>query len=179
MSKRLNVGSGEYSLEGWINLDADAAMEPDVCVQVPPLPFQDGELDEIYAGHFLEHLTHQEAEAFLAECYRTLKPGGKLGILVPDTREIMRRYLDGALDAVEYPYRVWWPVADLDAVCALFLYSCVQGSPHRWMYDQRTLARAMEKAGFTALQPIDRYRDPRIPQGAWYQFGFDGRKEAA
>lgn len=177
MSKRLNVGCGEYPLLYWINLDADESLRADIHASVPPIPFKDGELDEMYAGHFLEHLVPDEAEAFLAECYRVLRPGGRLGIVVPDTREILQRHLRGDVDAVEYPEGVWWPVADLNAVCALFLYSTVQGSPHRWMYDHTTLWQAMWRAGFRRLRPIDRYRDPRIPVGAWYQFGYDGWKE--
>ena len=173
MTKRLNVGAGDYPMAYWINLDADPDLPADIHTSVPPIPFADGELDEIYAGHFLEHLTHQDAQWFLAECYRCLRPGGKLGLVVPDTREIMRRYLEGSIDAVEYPHKVWWPVASLDAVCAMFLYSSVQDSPHRWAYDERTLRRIMEAAGFEKLQPIDRYRDPRIAQGAWYQMGYD------
>ena len=176
---RLNVGSGSWPLAYWTNLDADPeAKDVDVCAVVPPIPYDDESLLEVWAGHFLEHLSRDEAQVFLEEAYRVLMPKGKLGILVPDTREIMRRYLAGSIDAVEYPYATWWDVNDLDAVCHLFLYSTVQDSPHRWGWDQHTLARAMTLAGFKDLAPIDRYRDPRIVQGAWYQFGLFGTKPA-
>lgn len=171
---RLNVGCGEFPLAGWLNLDADPAMPAELHARVPPLPFADGELSEIYAGHFLEHLTLAEATAFLAECGRTLPPGGRLGIVVPDTFEIARRYVLGLPDRVEYPAGVWRPVADLRTVCDLFLYSTAQDSPHRWSWDAPTLARAMTAAGFIGLRQIDRYADPRIPVGAWYQCGLDG-----
>lgn len=173
---RLNIGCGQHPLPYWTNLDSDPDAIADLYQRVPPIPFDDGTLDEIYAGHMLEHLDYSDATAFLADCYRALVPGGRLGIVVPDTKEIMRRYLAGTVDAVEYPYGVWWDLANLDAVCAMFLYSTVQGSRHQWMYDEQTLAKAMTRAGFKDLTPIDRYRDPRIAQGAWYQFGYDGRK---
>src|SRR6185295_7273791 len=125
---------------------------------------------------FLEHLEPIEARAFLAECRRCLVPGGRLGLVVPDTREILTRWLRGDRECVEYPGGVWHAVADLDAVCALFLYSTVQGSPHRWSYDLGTLARLLTSAGFVITGEIDRYRDPRIPVGAWYQCGLDCAK---
>ena len=174
--KRLNVGCGDYPLPYWINLDGDASKPHDIHSTVPPLPFGDGELDEVYAGHFLEHLSHEDAKAFLAECYRCIKPGGKLGLVVPDTREVLRRYLASAPDAVEWPHGVWWPVADLNAVCALFLYSTVQETPHRWSWDDSTLSRAMYLAGFRKINPFDRYRDPRIAQGAWYNLALEGER---
>ena len=175
---RLNVGCGEYPMRFWINLDAQPECPAQIHAVVPPIPYEDESLLEIYAGHFLEHLTQEDGRAFLSECFRCLKPGGKLGIVVPDTREVMRRYLEGAIDAVEYPCSTWWPVADLDAVCTMFLYSSVQESPHQWSYDMDSLSRAMAGAGFRNLQEIDRYRDPRIPRGAWYQCGINGYKEA-
>jgi predicted SAM-dependent methyltransferase len=145
----------------------------DACATVPPLPYPDGSLDEIYAGHVLEHLTPAAADLLLLECRRCLVPGGTMGIVVPDTREIMTRWLAGTADTVEYPADVIRPIADLDEVCALFLYSTVQESLHQWSYDLTTLRRRIERAGFLVTCEIDRWNDPRIPVGAWYQCGWD------
>ena len=115
-ARRLNIGCGDAPMLFWTNLDSNPAMKADVHATVPPLPFADESLDEIFAGHLLEHLPRHEAAALLRECYRCLTPGGRLGIVVPDTREVMKRYLAGAMDAAEFPYRVWHRVADLDDV---------------------------------------------------------------
>jgi len=177
---RLNIGSGYFQIEGddWMNLDSDPDVGADITADAKDYlsTCDDGGIDEIYAGHFLEHLTQAGALAFLAECYRVLVPGGNLGIVVPDTREVMRRYVVGAVDQVEYPLNVWRPIKDIDTINAIFIYSTVQPSPHRWMWDQETLARAMMGAGFTGLRDIDRYRDTRLGTGQWYQMGFDGWK---
>ena len=182
VTRRINVGCGDYLMDGFTNIDADPSRNPDICDTVPPLPVASNSLEEIYAGHFLEHLAGgtpgqpSEALDFLQECYRCLQPGGLLGLVVPDTREIMRRYLAGALDHIEYPHYQWWPVADLDAVCAMFLYSTAQESPHKWSYDKDTLGRAMATAGFVKLREFHRYRDPRIACGAWYNLAIEGVK---
>ncbi len=171
----VNVGSGEYPLSGFVNIDQDRRMPAEIHQRVPPLPFEDGDVGEVYAGHFLEHLTPKDANLFLSECYRVLVPGGKLGILVPDTREVVRRYLAGE-GTMEYPVGKHRPMADLDEVCAVFLYSTVQKSPHRWSYDLETLRRRLLRAGFYPTAEIDRYSDPRIPVGGWWQCGWDAVK---
>lgn len=177
--RRLNVGCGDYPLPYWENLDSSPDAECDI--REDALAYlsrcADGIYQEVYAGHFLEHLDFETGARFLRECYRVLAPGGRLGIVVPDTREVMRRYLAQSTDAVEWPYRVWRSVADLDEVCHLFLYSDVQETPHKWAYDRDTLGRALVRAGFVGLQEMDRYRDPRLGGGAWYQVGIDGYKK--
>jgi SAM-dependent methyltransferase len=178
-SRRLNVGCGQYPILYWTNLDADPKAIADIYQCVPPLPFGDESLEDIYAGHFLEHLPRDEGRAFLAECFRCLIPGGRLGVLVPDTREIVTRWLRGDLDCIEYPVGVWHAINDLDDLCALFFYHTADptdDSPHVWSYDLGTLRRALEGAGFTVTGEIDRYRDPRIPVGAFYQCGWDAIK---
>lgn len=175
-ARRLNVGCGEWPLYYFTNLDANPRLRADIHASVPPLPFEDGALDDIYAGHFLEHLSPADAKLFVLECLRCLAPGGRLGILVPDTREIMTRWLAGAIDQVEFPADTWHAVADLDAVCGLFLYSDVQESGHKWSYDLFTLARLLQSCGFEVTGEIDRYRDPRVTNGAWYGCGLDARK---
>lgn len=173
---RLNVGCGEWPLGHFTNLDSDPASSADILATVPPLPFADASLHEIYAGHFLEHLDYEDGQAFIAECHRVLIPGGALRLVVPDTREIMRRWLTGAIDRVQTDYSTYWPVADLDSLCSLFLYSTVQDSPHRWSYDLGTLRRAVTRRGFEWVGEMDRYTDPRISVGAWYQCGGHFRK---
>jgi len=178
VDRRLNVGSGEFPLSYYRNLDSNPAMPADYHADATEFlsNCDAGDLDEIYAGHFLEHLSYTEGQAFLREAFRVLTPGGKIGVVVPDAREVLRRWLAGTIDAIEYPERVWWPIADLNAVCHLILYSDAQESPHKWAYDRETLARALKQAGFVELAEIDRYRDPRIPVGAWYQCGIQGEK---
>ena len=171
---RLNVGSGGSPLEGYVNLDMAEAPQVDVLARAPSLPFLDGVFEEIYAGHFLEHLTPDEATEFLAECRRCLATLGWLALVVPDTRLVMKRWLEGAPDCVAYPPGTWWNVSDLDAVCGLFLYSTVQHPQHRWSYDKETLARRMAMGGFGKLKEIDRYRDERLAAPAWYQVGVEG-----
>jgi len=49
-----------------------------------PWPWNDGEVDEVFSSHFVEHLTGTERIAFFNELYRVLKVGGKALIITPD-----------------------------------------------------------------------------------------------
>lgn len=164
---------------GWINLDEREDVPADIHVHVPPLPFPDESLDEIYAGHFLEHLDHYEQVELINECMRTLKPGGKICFVVPDMREIFRRYIEGSIDHMEYPVHCYHPIADLDTLCFIFIYGGIdphEKMRHKWCFEEYTLSRLMYRCGIRELKPIDRFQDARLSNGAWYQCGIEGIK---
>lgn len=54
----------------------------------------------MYHSHVFEHLDRDDAEQFLAENVRVLKPGGVLRVVVPDLERICRDYME-SLEAVE------------------------------------------------------------------------------
>lgn len=174
---RLAVGVGQHPLRHWINVDTDESALVTLRADGLALPFQTATLDDVYLGHVLEHFTYADGQRLLGECWRVLKAGARLGVVVPDTGEILRRYVQGLGGGIEFPRGHWNDLADLDDVCRLFLYSTVQPSHHLWSYDTRTLARALRRAGFAVEAEIDRWNDERLGSGAWYQFGFDARKE--
>lgn len=173
---KLNIGCGEYLSEGWINIDSDPRIPADLHAIVPPIPFEDNSVDEIAAVHFLEHLERDVATEFLKECHRVLKPGHRLGIVVPDTYAVCSEYVNRTGVCVELPYKTLRSVNDLDTLCDLFFYSTIQPSPHKWSWDLRTLYRALVEANFSPTGEIDRWNDPRLGSGQWYQCGLNAIK---
>lgn len=85
---RVNLGSGEYPQDGWTNVDSYAGFAPDVVAEFAALPFEDGSVDAVYAGHCLEHNDPDEIPAILAEIRRVLKPGGLFCAVAPDLDRI-------------------------------------------------------------------------------------------
>lgn len=57
------------------------------------IPFADGIFDGVYHCHLLEHIDREDAPYFLQECFRVLRPGGILRIVVPDLGALARRYI--------------------------------------------------------------------------------------
>lgn len=48
-----------------------------------PLPYPDNSVNMIFAEHLLEHNSVAQAVAFLDDCRRILKPGGRIRICCP------------------------------------------------------------------------------------------------
>lgn len=122
-SRKLHIGCGPITPEGWINLDGSwnawMAKHPFLRWSIGKsrivsskktsipwnrevlvhdvrkgLPFPDNHFRAIYASHLLEHLYLDEANRLLMECFRTLEPAGVIRLVVPDLRSIIDRYLE-------------------------------------------------------------------------------------
>lgn len=83
MTKKLNLGCGEFKKEGYINVDYYAVSEPDVRHDLNkfPYPFNDNEFELIEADHLLEHL--DEPFEVMKELHRISKDNGLIIIKVP------------------------------------------------------------------------------------------------
>lgn len=81
--KKLNLGSAGYKKEGFINVDWQSMVKPDVehNLNIIPYPFDDNSFDLVEASHVLEHL--DRPFDVMKEIHRILKPQGKLIIRVP------------------------------------------------------------------------------------------------
>lgn len=86
MSLRLNLGCGERYADGWTNVDhAGSPHRVDETVDLAgPLPWPDGSISHIYAGHVLEHLPIQSALDLLARLLPATASGGQIMVVGPD-----------------------------------------------------------------------------------------------
>jgi SAM-dependent methyltransferase len=82
-AERLLLGCGEERRAGWVHLDFSPRAAADVVhdLNVYPWPFEDGAFSEIEALDVLEHL--DGVVPFMDECWRILRPGGRLTVRVP------------------------------------------------------------------------------------------------
>jgi predicted SAM-dependent methyltransferase len=82
---RLNFGCGQIKVEGFVGVDL-FAKEADIKADLTkfPLPWKDNSVDSIMASHFVEHIEAQKRWPFFDECWRILKPGGLMQIVVPN-----------------------------------------------------------------------------------------------
>lgn len=81
--RKLNVGCGAFKKAGYVNLDFDSRVDPDVLHDLNqlPYPFEDGAFDLIESSHNLEHL--ESPFSAIAELHRLLAPRGTLILRVP------------------------------------------------------------------------------------------------
>lgn len=82
---RLHLCCGGHLLSGWHNTDLNPQSSEVRRLDVTqPFPLHDNYVDYIFREHEIEHLTYQQGLFSLRECFRVLKPGGKLRITTPD-----------------------------------------------------------------------------------------------
>lgn len=213
---KVQVGCGLTAPEDWVNIDCSwnawlakwpllrkclSAMRilPEELGRIPwsrsivirdvrqPMPFRSDSVDALYASHIVEHFTQEEAKRFAVECFRVLKKGGILRVIVPDLLALVQTYLDRSLrsqgDAPAAPADRFLNELGLFETSpprAGFLVRVVRRfqdkNTHKWMYDARSLATLLRQAGFRTVQSkmcgesrisdIDKLDDPKRFQGS-------------
>lgn len=170
---KLNLGCGGQVLDGWINVDYALGAR---LMKIPffrainqrlrlfdldwndkiflhnltkPFPWKSGSVDVTYSSHTLEHMSREEGRQFLSECFRVLRPGGVIRIIVPDLRWYVDDYINGKIKAEDF----------LEKLDVLYLSSpnafkskmapFIQ-FPHKCMYDNERLVAVLQDIGFDA-----------------------------
>lgn len=113
---KLNLGAGDTEIDGFTPVDRKLGRE------VYPLDFPDESVSIVRASHVLEHFSHREIGAVVAEWVRVLEPGGILRVAVPDFELIARAYLEGLPAPVE-GYVMGGHVDENDRHGAIFDYA--------------------------------------------------------
>lgn len=170
----LNLGCGERVVDGWTNVDyslgARLAKWPGFKLLnkklrifslnwdnrivlhdlTKPFPWQTSSVSAIYSSHTLEHLSRADGASFVRECYRVLRPGGLIRILVPDLHSIVHRYTSRAMGAEQFIEALGVTYETTGRGVKSRLAPLLQ-YPHKCMYDQEALLRLLRQQGFDAM----------------------------
>ena len=98
--KALNLGCGRRKMPSredfeCVNLDMEPSMEPDIVADfTQQLPFEEGEFDEVYLFHTLEHITKQLHPFVFTVIRRVLKVEGILYLSYPEFSLICKNWLE-------------------------------------------------------------------------------------
>ena len=143
-----------------------------------PLPWSDGAFEAVYASHLLEHLYLSEGRALLRECYRVLRPGGVIRIVVPDLEAAVLDYVERRPhpDTPRDPILNGTRGDELNARLLLHEPFPVPGGlvmrtfrlhnafhQHKWMYDHESLGAHLTLAGFREVARRG-FLESRIPE---------------
>ena len=144
---RLNLGCGHMPLDGYLNVDRRALPGIDIVADVDELPFEQGEIDEIFSSHLLEHFPEEELKRVLLNYwFDLLKPGGVFRAVVPDCDGMIKAYTSG-----EYPFQrlrdVTYGAQDYD------------GDFHFNMFTTSSLSKLLAEAGFVDIRVIEENRE--------------------
>jgi SAM-dependent methyltransferase len=129
---------------------------------VKGLPVPNESCDGVYASHVLEHLTLEDFHTAIRNTYRILRPGGIFRLIVPDLERSAREYvarlnsndpgpspsslfLRDTILGAERRQRGLWGLA----------MKMLNTSAHLWMWDEVSLAQALQQNGFTQIRRCD------------------------
>ena len=139
---KLNLGCGQRKIYGFVNVDADATVVPDLLTDAFTLPgFKPNSVDVVYACHLLEHSGRKTYQLVLARWFEVLKPGGVLRVAVPDIRAGMEFYL--ANGNLAYIFGLLWGGQNSEF------------DWHGFGWDETTLTADLKATGFKDVRRYD------------------------
>jgi predicted SAM-dependent methyltransferase len=130
----LNLGCGADIRPDMVNIDLFSDHPSVVGMDVRHLELPDGCADLILASDVLEHFSHREVDAVLAEWSRVLKPGGEIVVRCPSLRLQVQAYLRGDWDADVASYMIFGGQTN-------------PGDYHTIAFDQRSIRVHLSRAG--------------------------------
>lgn len=90
----INIACGDSYIDGWRNFDyAPHSSAVTRANLLSKLPLADSEAEVVYSSHFIEHIPRDLLASFLSECFRIIKSGGRLRLVLPDLEEMCGAYL--------------------------------------------------------------------------------------
>jgi hypothetical protein len=124
---------------------------------VKGLPVSDESCKGVYASHVLEHLTLEDFHSALENTYRMLQECGIFRLVVPDlewsAREYIARLDRGDHRANEYFLReTTLGFEHRERGLIALARKLFNSSSHLWMWDERSLAQALNDHGFRQIR---------------------------
>jgi SAM-dependent methyltransferase len=169
---KLNLGCGPHAPEGWVNVDNalgarltkvpffktinrklrlfDLDWNEKICLHDlnKSFPWADSSVDVVYSSH---NIGHVDAKMFLSECFRVLRKGGIIRIVVPDLRHVVDEYLKGNVPADEFVRNLNVITGNSRSRLKNRLSALIE-FPQYCLYDRPRLHEIMTEAGFVTAE---------------------------
>ncbi len=149
---KVQLGCGEHRFDGWLNIDINRAVNPDVRLDLRagfPAPAES--VAFIFSEHVFEHLALDDGRRIFIDCYAALEQDGVMRIAMPDLHYIAERYMEGRYEGEGGPeaqrdadYR------RIDSPALLFNFA-LRSWGHCYLYDFAELDLRLRQAGFTKV----------------------------
>jgi SAM-dependent methyltransferase len=117
------------------------------------IPYPNNSVEVLYSSHMIEHLDRREAEAFLLEVRRVLKPGGIVRLAAPDLAQLAKSYLATG-DADLFVARTHMSQGKPHGLSGRAKMALMGYRGHLWMYDGMSLTALLRDAGFTDVSVL-------------------------
>jgi len=154
---KLQLGGGANLLDGWLNTDfLPRHKEVIILDATKPFFFKKNCFDYIFCEHMIEHISYQDTMCMLKECFRILKPEGKIRISTPDL-EVYLELFAAQKSELQKQHLAWigknWLQRQGIHSCneAFVLNLMMHSWGHKFIYDFKTLEFALKESGFSHI----------------------------
>jgi predicted SAM-dependent methyltransferase len=147
--RKLQLSGGSRTLDGWFTTDLTPIHGQAYLNVLKPFPIPTASFNYIGSEHGFEHISYDEGQAMLKECYRILMPGGTLRIATPNLLRLVDLFKKDKTDEElrfiqnKLKWHKWKTVTE----CSILNYELGSWG-HKFVYDPDTLRLALENAGF-------------------------------
>jgi predicted SAM-dependent methyltransferase len=154
--KKLQLATSNSLLAGWLNTDLLPISQRVIYLDATTrFPFKDDTFNYIFSEHMIEHLDYQGALSMLHECFRVLRPYGRIRVSTPDLKVLVgllseeRTPLqDHYIDFITGKFLPW--VDDRKEV--FVVNNAFRAWGHRFLYDRKTLGATLARVGFENIE---------------------------
>jgi predicted SAM-dependent methyltransferase len=118
------------------------------------IPFKSNSISFIFSSNFLEHIDKEGGKRLLKECYRVLKPKGKIRIIVPDLDDEVEK-MKNKIDE----YVISRNVEILQKYLTIPSSNFSLLATHKRMYNFEELRNILQKEGFKKIKKSKPHED--------------------
>ncbi len=162
--RKLQLGCQLNLLPGWLNSDLiPFPLGVTYLDATKRFPFPEQSFDYVLSEHLIEHLSYKSGRFMLGECFRVLKPGGKLRTATPNLRALVALLADDISDT-ERQYilktNAWGLGLDFEQLephhpVLAFNFMMHLGGEHRFIWDLVTLRAVLAEIGLTDIEKFE------------------------
>ncbi len=150
--RKLQLGTSNSLIEGWLNTDVLPTSREVVYLDATRrFPFKDNTFDYVFCEHMIEHIEYQSALVMLRECFRVLKPSGKIRMSTPDLKVLVGIFWDEKTASQSF-YIDWMTrkfLPDVSYCKEVFLINnAFRAWGHQFLYDRKTIEVTLHRIGF-------------------------------
>jgi len=155
--RKLHIGAQAHVLEDWLNVDIYTGASNRVAYMdaTKKFPFENHSFDYIFSEHMIEHIDHTQASFMLSECFRVLKPMGKIRIATPDMDRLLSLNLSegSGKDYFDDLVRPGFETRNIriEPNTGYVLNYIMHNFGHQFVHNRTTLQQIMKVNGFVHL----------------------------
>ena len=153
---KLQIGSGPNIIEGWLNTDLSPRSKGVLFLDARKyFCFDNDVFDYIFSEHQIEQLTYSQGLTMLSECFRVLKPGGRIRIATTSMDALISLTLSPEnhlqSEYIKWITKHYLPQIDINEP-AFVINNAFYNWDHQFIYDHRTLKTTLQIVGFVDIE---------------------------